>query len=351
MSPVMLLAFSFGLFSLAAVQPTAGACSLERSAEGIYTRHLANDCSEQERDARSIPADELLAALKAGKGLDLAGVTVTGDLTLDALPETPLSMADLPSPQLRELLREVRQVRMISGPLTVRNSVVRGVITTNLKEGYLLVKGPVTITGTTFERGADFSRIIFLGAVDFSNAVFLQEAFFIMARFEQPARFEKTAFGVHTRFHQARFADSVSFVRAGFNGLGEFLQVTFEKDASFSRAYFKMGTGFSGSRFGGPLDFSEAVFERAAFFTFTVFEGDAYFRRATFRADANFSDAEFKGLDDFSKAFFNVEPRFTRAKVSGVRSPSGLQNPRLLYTMAAALFVFAVIFVLILRKR
>ncbi len=351
MSPfTLLMGLAFSLLSLAAAPPVAVACSLTQSPDGIYKRHLGRDCTPQQRDAQAIAAEELLAALQAGKGLDLAGVTLHGNINLDALSQTPINPGDLPSPEVRDLLGTASQLRVVSGPITIRDAVVRGLVATNLKEGYLLVQGPVTVTGSTFERPVDLSRTIFLGPVDFSNTIFSQEAFFIMARFEQAARFEKTAFGAHARFHKARFADSAFFVRAGFNGLAEFIQVTFAKEASFSRAYFKMGTGFSGSRFGGPLDFSEAVFERAAFFTFAVFEKDAYFRRTTFRADANFSDAEFKGLDDFSKAFFNTEPRFTRTKANGGRSPTGLQNPRLLYSIAGAMFVFAVIFVFMLRK-
>jgi hypothetical protein len=113
-----------------------------------------------------------------------------------------------------------------------------------------------------------------------------------------------------------------------------------------------MGTGFSGSRFGGILDFSEALFEREAFFTFTVFERDAYFRRSTFRGTADFSDAQFKGIDDFSKVMFDVQPSFARAKASGARpSPGSLQDPRMMYGIAAILAVFTVVFLLSMRTR
>lgn len=335
---------------LAVADSPAQACNLSRSSAGTFTRHLGRDCTEAQRDAQAVPAGEILAALTSGRGVDLSGVTVTGDLSLDELPVTVIGPERLESAELRETLGGTPG-RMITGPVLIRDSIVRGRIRTNLQDGTLLVTGPVLLSGTTFEGPVDLSRAVFLGPVDASEAVFGQEAFFILSRFERPARFEKTAFGAHARFHKARFSDSVSFVRAGFNGMAEFIEVTFAKGASFSRTIFKMGTGFSGSRFGGPLDFSEATFERAAFFTFTVFEGDAYFRRTTFRAEANFSDAVFQGLDDFSKAFFNVEPRFTRTKANPGRVPAGLQDPRLLYVIAGALFMFAVFFILQLRRR
>lgn len=332
------------------------ACQVERAssdATAPFTRHLGKGCTGQEREAQAVPAGELLAAFKRGTGVDLVEVVVKGDLRLDELPLVSVSTLDIPSARVREVLRtqQVNEVRMIAGPISIRDSLVRGVIMANVKDGFLLVRGPVTMSGTTFERSVDFSRTAFLGPVDFSEAIILHEGFFIQAVFDQATRFEKTAFGVHSRFHRALFGDTATFRRAGFNGLAEFLQVQFEKDASFAQTYFKMGTGFSGSRFRGLLDFSEAVFEREAFFTFTVFEGDAYFRRSTFRADANFADAEFKGVDDFSKAFFNIQPRFARTKTSGARSsPRGLQDPRVQYGIAAALLIFALVFVFFLRR-
>ncbi len=331
-------------------------CEVERrplEAAPLLTRHLGKDCTAQQRDAQAVTAAELLAAFKSGKGVDLSGVVITGDLMLDELPLVSVPTLDVLSPRVQDAIQKqhLRQVRVISGPILIRNSLVRGRVATNLKEGYLVVKGPVIMTGTTFERSMDLSHAAFVESVDFSEAVLLREGFFIGALFSRTARFEKTAFGVHSRFHKAVFGEAVTFLRAGFNGLAEFLEVTFEKEASFSRTYFKLGTGFSGSHFLGGLDFSEALFEREAFFLFTVFEGDAYFRRTTFRSLADFTDAEFKGVNDFSKVFFQVEPRFIRTKGSGAsQSPGGLHDPRFLYGIAAALLIFTVCFVLFLRK-
>lgn len=356
-SAVVVVSFiSVFALSLSFTAAVLAACIVERmpsEAAAPLTRHLGKDCTAQEREAQAVTAAELLAAFRSGKGVDLSGMVLTGDLMLDELPLVFVKTLDVLSPRVQDaiLKQRLQQVRVISGPILIRNSLVRGRIATNLKEGYLVVKGPVTMTGTTFERSVDFSHAAFAGSVDFSEAVLLREGFFIRALFSQAARFEKTAFGVHSRFHKAVFSETVTFLRAGFNGLAEFLEVTFEKDASFSRTYFKLGTGFSASRFRGVLDFSEAMFEREAFFLFTVFEGDAYFRRTTFRALADFTDAEFMGVNDFAKVFFQIEPRFIRTKMSGTnQSPGGLHDPRFLYGIAAALLIFTILFVLFLRK-
>ena len=356
-SAVVVVSFiSVFALSLSFTAAVLAECIVERmssEAAAPLTRHLGRDCTAQEREAQAVTAAELLAAFRSGKVVDLSGVVLTGDLMLDELPLVFVKTLDVLSPRVQDaiLKQRLQQVRVISGPILIRNSLVRGRIATNLKEGYLVVKGPVTMTGTTFERSVDFSHAAFAGSVDFSEAVLLREGFFIRALFSQAARFEKTAFGVHSRFHKAVFSETVTFLRAGFNGLAEFLEVTFEKDASFSRTYFKLGTGFSASRFRGVLDFSEAMFEREAFFLFTVFEGDAYFRRTTFRALADFTDAEFMGVNDFAKVFFQIEPRFIRTKMSGTnQSPGGLHDPRFLYGIAAALLIFTILFVLFLRK-
>jgi uncharacterized protein YjbI with pentapeptide repeats len=337
------------------VSPAQGACAMERESadQPVFVRHLGSDCTEQEREARAVRADEVFAALKQGRSVNVAGAMVVGDLFLDALPPARVeTLTDLP-PAVRDALRarQIAEVRKLTGPIVITRSIVRGAIVNRLRDSAIVVQGPVTLTGTTFERTADFSHTVFLGEVDGSETVFLSPALFVQARFTQPVRFEQTAFGPHTRFHRSVFSEPVSFLRAGFNGLSEFLEVTFDKEAGFSRAYFKMGTGFSGSRFGGILDFSEAVFEREVFFTFTVFEQDAYFRRAIFRGTADFSDAHFKGLDDFSKVMFDAQPNFSRVKVSGTtRSPGGLQDPRIMYGIAAVLAIFTLGLLWSMRK-
>ncbi len=339
------------------VPPAQGACVMEREPAGqtaVFLRHLGSGCTDQERAAQAVPAADVFAAMKLGKGVDIAGAVIVGDLFLDALPPVALeTVPDLP-PSVRDGLRarRITEVRRLGGPLVITRSVVRGIIGNRLPDGATVIPGRVTLIGTTFERSVDLSHMVFLGEVDGSEAVFLSQAMFVQAWFTKPVRFEKTAFGPHTRFHRSVFNEPVTFLRAGFNGLSEFLEVTFDKEAGFSRAYFKMGTGFSGSRFGGILDFSEATFEREAFFTFTTFEQDAYFRRAVFRGMADFSNAQFKGLDDFSKVMFDAQPNFSRVTVSEERrTPGGLQDPRIMYGIAAVLAVFTIGLLWSMRKQ
>ncbi len=49
------------------------------------TRHLSAGCTEQEREAQAVDAAQLLQAFREGKGIDLSGVVVRGDLSLDTV--------------------------------------------------------------------------------------------------------------------------------------------------------------------------------------------------------------------------------------------------------------------------
>lgn len=299
-------------------------------------------------------AADLLAALRAGRGLDLERAVVTGDLALDQLPTlAPEAVFKLPA-SLQDVIpvEMIRQVRLIAGPVTIKDSLVRGAIKTGPASGLLAINGPVTLTGTTFERILDLSHVLFGGPVDGSHAMFLREGFFIRSWFGRGARFEETSFGTHTRFHRASFAGPAIWTKAGFNGLAEFLEVRFEREAQFADASFRLGAGFSGSRFEGRLDLSGARFEREAFFTFTIFAKEASFRGVAFGGAADFSNAEFLGEEDFASAQFSIEPQFVGMKLPGERTiPRGLQDPRVMYGIVAALILFLAWFAYLLKRQ
>lgn len=225
----------------------ASNCLVETHLSGqgaTLTLHLGAGCTEQEREARAVDAAQLLQAFKEGKGIDLLGVVVRGDLSLDMVPVGPL-------PSELEGIKELqgREIRVIPGSLAIVDSVVRGTITHRSAQGLLVVKGPTTFSGTRFEQLVDLSRSVFIQPVTLSGAVFLQESYFVQGRFLRGMVADKTSFGPHTRFHRSLFQGPVTFQQARFNGLGEFLEVVFEKDVNLSRAYFKLGTGFPGAGF------------------------------------------------------------------------------------------------------
>ncbi len=325
-------------------------CQVETPASGpetALTRHLGAGCTAQEREARAVDAAQLLQAFREGKGIDLSGVVILGDLSLDALPVSPL-------PPEFEGMKELQghEVRVIPGSMMIVNSVVRGAIKHRSAQGLLVVKGPVTFSGTRFEQVVDLSRVVFIQPVTLSGAAFLKESYFVQGRFLRGLFAEKTAFGPHTRFHRSVFQGPVTFQQSRFNGMAEFLEVGFEKDANLSRTSFKLGTGFSGSRFQGLADFSDALFDREAFFAFTLFDHDADFRRATFRSTADFSDASFKGRDDFSTALFEKGSQFTRAVRSAtVQAPPERDNAIVQYAVIFMFLTFGALLIIYRIRR
>jgi len=364
MSVARTLSIVFSGLSFLTLSSLASAdCVVEREPAGesqLFIRHFASGCSKLDREARAVGVGEILGALRAGKGVSLMNAVIKGDLLLTQLDSVSLASIALPEPVLARLSQSrVTELRVIRGSFVLENSVVDGIIDTQLKPDMtehrllgdmVVIQGPVSFKGTTFTKEIDLSRTVFLETVDSSNAIYLGDAFFLACIFTKSTTFEKTAFSANSRFYQAIFEGPVTFRRAGFNGLTNFLSVWFKKESSFSRAYFRMGTGFSGSRFDGISDFSEAVFEKSAFFMATVFGADTYFRRAVFRGEASFSDAAFQAKDDFSKVFYREEPNFSRATFATPRSSVGFENPVFLMIVAASLTIFLIAFIIILKK-
>ena len=330
---------------------TASNCQAESLAPEsavALTRHLGAGCTEQEREARVVDAAQLMQAFKEGKGIDLLGVIIRGDVSLDMLPVVPLP------PELKEMQElQAHEIRVIPGSVTIVDSVVRGAIRHGSAHGLLVMKGPVTFSGTKFEQVVDLSRTVFTQPVTLSDVKFMRESYFVQGRFLREMFAENTSFGPHTRFHRSVFQEPVTFRQSRFNGLAEFLEVVFGKDVNLSRTYFQMGTGFSGSRFHGLADFSDASFDRDAFFTFTLFEGDANFHGVTFRSTADFSDASFKRRDDFSQAVFEKGSQFTRATRSMTgEAPPGPENQTIQYAIIFSILVFgALLIVYLIRSR
>ncbi len=287
--------------------PSWGLCRVEEGVDPrMMVRLLEGPCSDEDRRMLAVSADEVLKALHQDKGVVLKGVVLVGDLPLDRLRLRPLESEPVRHSTIIERIEteRVSEVRVIHGPFILEDVEVRDVLATNLLEaGYVVARGPVSLRGSTIRRSMDFSRMIFLDRADFSEMHVGHEGFFIRAMFARDVDFSGTAFGTHTRFHQARFLGKATFTGAQFHGLAEFLEVSFT-EADFSRARFFQGMGFSGSRFHEALDLSEARFEREAYFRFVESQGETNVHRTQFQDTADFTEARFRGDVDFRAAVF-----------------------------------------------
>lgn len=344
------------LFMVLAASATAwGGCRVDAGRdEAVMVRHVQGTCSPEEKMARAVSADEVLTALQEGKGVDLKGIVLSGDLVLDQLPLQPVDPALVRHAAIVQRFEDesVSEVRVIQGPFRVEDVDVQGVVATNLTaSGYVVVRGPVSFRDTTVRRSIDVSRVVFLERADFSGMHVGHEGFFLRAVFARDADFTRTVFGTRSRFHRALFLGPAAFTDARFSGLAEFLQVSFDGEAGFSHTRFVQGAGFSGSRFRGALDFSEARFEREVYFRFTEFQGSAHFQRAVFRNTADFTEAQFHADADFRSVVFEKPPEFSGVDFpEGVDKPEGFQNAEYHTLIVSLALLFLLVVVWSFRK-
>lgn len=337
----------------------AGApCRIEQPSQAnspMMVRILVGDCSAEDRKSLAISAQDVFVALQLSQGVELNGVRLTGDLMLDELPLEPIpSLEQLPQIVKERFDREaLEEVRVVRGPLILHNVEVEGILATNLlNSGYVIVQGPVSITGSTFQRSVDFSRTIFLDPANFSENSISVEGFFIQSMFLNGANFSETIFGTHTRFHKAVFAGEAKFSDVVFNGVSEFLEIGFLEAVDFSHSSFLQGTGFSGSEFHEVPNFSESTFDREAYFRFSQFKKGANFRGSVFRKTADFTEATFGGESDFSKSVFEESPQFTdEGLAEQFRSGNGFQGTQSLAGLFVLMGLFLVFFYFLFRKK
>ena len=310
------LVFWLGWTIVASGAEVTAACLVEGSvsqAGGALVKRLPSSCTQAEREIQAVDGASILASLKKGQVVDLTGVIVRGDVDFGRLSvQTVGGGTRIGSDQPEQT--GTQEVRLVRGPLTIRESVVLGAVRHRSSTGTLQFEGPVNFHGTTFKDGVDLSRSYFQGPVELAEAVFQKEAYFVQGRFMQGLGCQGTRFGPHTRFHRSMFRGAVDCTGALFDGTAEWLEVTFEQPAVFERARFGSGTGFSGSRFMRQAAFPDAIFSRDTFFTFSVFEEAAVFAGGQFLGSVDFSDADFKKPDDLARARFDQPPIFIRTR-------------------------------------
>jgi uncharacterized protein YjbI with pentapeptide repeats len=298
--------------------PARAACLVESAdvQSGPLKKHVSGDCTDAEREVHAVEGRAIIKAIIKRRPIDLAGVVIRGELLFDRLPVQVVRTPKALPPDQREALREMNagEVRTVTAPVRIRDSILRGAMRHASRKGTLQFEGPVDFHGTRFTNGVDLSRSVFLHAMDLSAATFEREAYWIQGQFGAGLNCAATRFGPHTRFHRSVFRGPVDCTGALFDGIVEFLEAEFEEDATFAGARFGLGTGFSGSRFARRVSFADAIFSREAFFTFTRFEAESKFSGAQFLSAADFSNAEFKRIDDLAHARFDRPALFKNAR-------------------------------------
>ena len=317
-------------------------------------RRLIGPCTPDERLQLAIAGEEVLTAIQEGLAIELDGVVVTGDVSLDRLPVEPVLPKDRALALVgdRLTLGHIENVRRVRAPVQLSGVEVQGIWATNfVRDGYLIIEENFLVRDTVIQQSMDFSRTAFLGTVDFSGSTILYEGFFIQTVFAQGANFRQMHFGTHSRFHKAVFGGPTLFQSATFQGLAEFLEVAFLQEADFSGVQFIMGTGFSGAQFRQKATFAHSGFDREAYFRFTEFEADVTFQGASFGAAADFTEAKFLADWDFAGTRFAVGPQFPEPLAKSIaRQGNRWQDPRVQAGMFGVLTILFLLYLYRARK-
>jgi uncharacterized protein YjbI with pentapeptide repeats len=245
----------FGLLIL--FQGVSWACTDERSpivGDSFYQRTFSRDCTREER---SVPAVDLLEALRRGKGVRV-------------------------------------QRGIIVGTLDLSQAVVNG-----------KVQGSVMLLDSEVLGGMRGEGIHFLGDLLFWNSLFDGKVDLTESQFSRFVDFRGALFRDEVRFAGDVFQGSVGFIGVAFGGQADFSKTSFDFPAGFGRTTFSKNAVFSEARFGHHADFS-----------WTTFAGRVGFRRATFFKSADFSWTNFSESADFTKSEFFGKGVFQRASFS-----------------------------------
>ncbi len=221
----------------------------------------------------TVPADDVLALLRAGSDVALSDVRIDGDLDLSLLPSEPGG--------------EIR----ISSRIAFERVTFTGRIDTRLKPIRFL--RPVTFKGAS------------LSGCDFSKAGFADEVSFDTVNFNGIADFMAAAFGARATFFACEFRHPEG---------ARFANATFDQ-ASFLASRFTGVLRFQSARVNHHIDFDSASFLNTSYFTGSEF-GSARFWNATFAGPrADFARVRVGSELSFDSSAFECVTSFTGASI------------------------------------
>jgi hypothetical protein len=230
-------------------------------------------------DDRVVPANEVLAKIKAGEPAEFDNCIIVGDLDLSALK--------------------------IKGPVHFNRTIFRN---------------SANFEYTTFSDAASFEGSEFNNIVDFRGSSFNSHADFQNSSFNDSASFAASTFNSTADFQASAFRSPVDFRGTSFNSYANFGYETFDKDASFLD-----------SSFNGPASFKSTAFKGNAYFVDSAFNSTAGFMNSDFNGSASFENTKFGKWADFSNVRFNQDVSFNSSRFYGDAIFENANFSRILY--------------------
>ncbi len=256
---VILMAL-LALSPIASKAETQPAGKMAQGTKAVLEHHFSADRPEIER---TIPSQEIIDAIRAGKAVDIENAVIRGPFILQSV----------------SVEKDI--------------SIKKTKITDRVDWSYANFKGRVTLEGDIFEKEAVFQGATFERDVDLDGTFFKGLASFTSVRIEKDAAFNGATFGKPAEFFNIRIGDSVDF----------------------NKAIFKDRLSFDGAQIMGAASFQEARFGGAAYFVGARFEGGAFFTGAQFQNLADFHTSEFIEETHWKGTYFGGDTHFTNARI------------------------------------
>ena len=215
---------------------------------------LQDDLSQEEKDVKSIAAEEITEAINQGKKVEIVNA-------------------------------------VIDGPFTLRSTTI---------------ESEVTIERTKFRDIVDCSYAVYNQVVSFSESVFEADTVFTMATVHKDIFLDGATFWKRADFHNLTVAGWDYSWNTIFKTEANFNSAQIEGAARFERATFEGEANFVGARIGTAFDFVEAVFKKNANFNVTQINGTGGFIQTTFEGDVDFRRVRIAGAAHFTKAVFKA---------------------------------------------
>lgn len=310
--------------------------------EHLYKYVLPKDCTEQEKQANTIPADVIVQSIKRGKSVEIVNAMIDGVLQLDSV--------------------------IVEGRITIQRTKVKGRVDCSYAQFIQLlrldnctfesdvdftaatVKKDIYLNGGSFEGAVDFTDVQIKGALYAQACTFLKEANFMACQVQRRAVFMGTAFKQQAMFTGCRISGSAFFESATFAGEANFVSAWIDDRAMFDGVTFAQNADFARAHIGDSAEFNQTIFKKDACFhgvtiqdsgffkkvdcsgkadfsyirtgsnaefTASVFRGTAVFNSAEFGGHTVFNECAFIAKADFSAAVFRGGSAFAKVRFSG----------------------------------
>jgi len=257
---------------------------------------LPDNCSETEKEANPIAAEEIVEAIKCGNNIEIINRVIEGPFILKHINvegKITIQKTNIKC-QVDWSYATFKQVLNLENSTFKKDATFTGII----------VENDIVQDNVTFEGKATFSNITVNGVFHSRDSTFIKEAIFVESIFKKRVEFSKSIFEGDVDFGITLIGSDALFNNAKFKQMANFHSVRIKMKAGFNSTIFKDKAIFNQAQIEGSAFFDTAIFEDEADFGSARIGGAAVFNGAKFKKLVNFNCAKINGAVFFNKALF-----------------------------------------------